>query len=147
MKQDKFRSVVRKAIEEKACRFLNNLKLKHSKVRHIEHKSLVLQEYLQPRNVQSIQLAKFLFQARTRMLECRVNFRNRYKNEDLLCPLKCGNLDDQQHLLECSELDVNAVIGQEIPKYEALFGNDVKNQTKVASILENRYKKRKKMIS
>ena len=147
LQQDKFRSVVRKAIEEKTYRFLTNLKLKHSKVKHIEHKSLVLQEYLQPRNVQSIQLSKFLFQSRTRMLECRVNFRNRYKNEDLLCPLKCGSLDDQKHILECSEIDVNAIIDQEIPEYEDLFGNDVKKQTKVASILQNKYRKRKKMTS
>ena len=53
LQQDKLRSVVRKAIEEKTYRFLTNLKLKHSKMKHIEHKSLVLQEYLQPRNVQS----------------------------------------------------------------------------------------------
>ena len=81
------------------------------------------------------------------MLECRVNFRNRYKNEDLLCPLKCGSLDDQKLILECSEIDVNAIIDQEIPEYEDLFGNDVKKQTKVASILQNRYRKRKKMTS
>ena len=47
LQQDKFRSVVSKAIEEKNCS-LTHLILKHSKVKHT-----VLQEYLQPRNVQS----------------------------------------------------------------------------------------------
>ena len=111
------------------------------------HKTLSLQEYLWPQNVQNIQPSKFVFQSRTRMLECRVNFSNNYQNEDLMCLLYCGELDDQKHILECSKIDDNCIIaGQEASEYEDLFVNDVRKQTRVATILQSRFKKRKKLI-
>ena len=40
-----------------------------------------------------------LYAIRTRALNCKMNFRNRYRNDDLLCIL-CNEEDDtQQHLL------------------------------------------------
>ena len=61
---------------------MNKLKLSHSKVESVEHKSLELQEYFQPQNMESIQLSKFLFQARTRMLELKCNFKNKHSKKD-----------------------------------------------------------------
>ena len=81
MKKEKFGDYIKHKIEEKALKYLNAIKAKHSKVLHIVHKSLTLQSYLKPRNVETIQLSKFLFHARTRMLECRSNFSNQYKSD------------------------------------------------------------------
>ena len=77
-----FQKFLSQIIEEKALEYLNKLKLSHSKVESVVHKSLELQEYFQPQNVESIQLSKFLFQARTRMLELKCNFKNKYSKKD-----------------------------------------------------------------
>ena len=147
LSKQKFKTFVKKIIEEKSISYLNVLKLKHTKVMHIEHTGLCLQEYLQPKNVQNIQLSKFLFQARTRMLDCRANFGQKYKNDDMNCPLKCETKDTQKHLLECDKIDTNCISSLKIARYEDLFSNDVKKQMKIALMLQDRFNKRKKMMA
>ena len=120
-------------------------KAKHSKVLHIVHRSLNLQEYLKPNNIQNIQLSKFLFLARTRMVECRTNFSNQYKTDDLKCPLKCSDQDTQEHIIHCDKIDINC-LAEELPKHSDLFANDVENQLKVAAILQDRLQRRKKLL-
>jgi hypothetical protein len=147
MKKEKFGKMLKKSIEEKTLKYLNKIKLKHTKVLHIVHNSLCLQEYLKPENVKSVNLSKFLFQSRTRMLEVKTNFRNDTKNEDMSCPLNCKDEDDQKHLLECDQIDANCIIGEDVPKYEDLFGNNVVKQMKIAPMLQSRLQKRKKRIA
>ena len=146
LSKQQFKTFVDKTIEQKALEYLNKIKLKHSKVLHIEHTSLNLQEYLQPQNIQNIPLAKFIFHARTRMLDVRMNFRNKYKNDDIKCPLKCDTEDDQKHLLECDKIMSNLISTPEIAKYEDLFAKDVTKQITIAGILEEKYKNRKKLL-
>ena len=74
-----------------------------------------MQEYLKPQNVQNINLSKSIFHARTRMLDCKTNFSNGYKNEEKNCPLKCQNKDTQKHLLVGGKIDVQCITGIEIP--------------------------------
>ena len=104
---EKFGKMLKKSIEEKTLKYLNKIKLKHTKVLHIGHNSLSLQEYLKPENVKSVNLSKFLFQSRTRMLEVKANFRNDTKNEDMSCPLNCKDENDQMHLLKCDQIGVS----------------------------------------
>ena len=54
---------VKQQVEEQALAYLNMMKLKHSKVLHIRHESLKIQEYLMPENVKSIEMSKFLLGA------------------------------------------------------------------------------------
>ena len=141
-----FQNFLRKIIEEKALEYLTNLKLSHSKVELLEHKSLKMQKYLEPQNVETINLSKFLFQARTRMLEVKLNFRNKYSKDDLECPFKCSIADSQKHLLLCQKLEGNQISNQ-LPHYEDLFTVNVIKQLEVGRILEGRYRKRKKLLS
>jgi hypothetical protein len=87
--QQQFNTFLKRAVEERTLNYLNHLKSTHTKVLHIRHNKLEIQKYLQPEYVHSIQLSMFVFQARTRMLDLRVNYKQMYKNEYLLCPLKC----------------------------------------------------------
>ena len=82
---NQFRTFVNQICEDKALEYLQKLKLKHSKVLHIEHSSLKIQSYLLPENMWNIQLAKLLFQARTRMLEVKCNYKEKYTREGLQC--------------------------------------------------------------
>ena len=93
-------------------------------------------------------MSKFIYHARSRMLDLKVNFKNR-PHSDLLCPV-CRNpdsLDSQQHLLQCPSLiDTEMVNPSEAPKYMDLFSNDVKKQTAVAFVLEKKFGKRKELL-
>ena len=137
---------VRKVIYEKSLEYLNKLKKKHTKVENVKHEELKLQEYLKPQNVEDNQLAKLMFAARTRMLDVRTNYRNRYTQTDVKCPFKCNSEDSQEHLLECDKLETNQ-LSENLPKYEELFSSQISQQINVGKILEGRFKIRKKLLS
>ena len=81
LSKELLRNFIKQKVDEKALLFLNQRKLKHSKVLHIKHEKLEMQEYLCPSNVRSLELSKFLFSARTRMLDIGANFSNKYSNK------------------------------------------------------------------
>ena len=154
LSKQQFKTKVSKAMSRIALEYLLKEKNKGGgeegqggKVAHIQFKELKIQEYLEP-NSTSIQLSKFIFHARSRMLDMKVNFKNR-PHSDLLC-LTCrapDSLDSQQHLLECPSLMDTEVVNQdEVPKYLDLFSNDIKKQTIVASVLEKKFRKRKQLL-
>ena len=88
---------------------------------------LKIQEYLQPQNIENIQTAKFLFEARKRMLDAKSTQKN-----ELKCHLKCDSDDTRMHLLHLSKKCLNTKI----------FFQQITN--KVASMLEGRFQIRKK---
>jgi hypothetical protein len=146
LSKDQFRKVLQDRIDVKALEYLNCLKAKHSKVLHIQHHSLQLQPYFSPENVGDVQLSKFLFQARSRMLDLRGNFKQKYRKNDWNCELGCMKEETQEHLLTCEQLSDSAVSIQQVPKYGDLFSNQLGRQLKVASILRDRFVRRKKKI-
>ena len=141
-----FRSFVYKKIEVRVLNYLNEIKLTHSKVRNIQYKSLKLQNYFLPRNQINIQLSKFIFHAKTRMLKFRYNFKKKYENKDKKCPLDCGSEDTQEHLLFCSEIVDCLVPAVDTPKYEDLFSQDCGKVNQIAAVLQRRYKIREDKI-
>ena len=88
---------------------------------HIEHSSLKIQSYLLPENVWNIQLAKFLFQARTRMLEVKCNYKEKYTREGLQCELGCSEQDNQEHLLTCEQIIETSVSEERVPEYKEQY--------------------------
>ena len=88
--KETLRKFVKKQVNEKALMFLNNKKLKHTKVMHIQHNA----NYFLPINLKSLGLARFLFSARTRMVDVGANY-----GKPVQCKLGCEELDTQQHLL------------------------------------------------
>ena len=146
LSKDQFRKIVQDRIDVKALEYLNCLKAKHSKVLHIQHQSLQLQQYFSPENVSNVQLSKFLFQARSRMLNLRGNFKQKYKKNDWNCELGCQIEESQEHLLFCEKLSDSAVSIQQVANYHDLFSNQLEKQLTVASILQERSVRRKKMI-
>ena len=108
---------------------------------HIVHTELKMQDFLHPNYVQNTHLSKFLFSARSRMLDFRINFRKKYS--DLKCPLGCDESDSQQHGLICDKIVTNVIDSQLLAVYEDLFSKNVLKQMKVAAILQERMKSRK----
>ena len=142
---DMLQNFAKKQADETALKFLNKIKLKHTKVMHIVHNELEMQDYLLPQNISSIKLAKFIFSARTRMLDIGGNFSKKY-GENVKCKLGCDALDNQEHLMECSKLIKNLIQkNSENIKYEDLFSNRLENKIKVGAILEKNFKERRKL--
>ena len=104
MNKSSFRTLVKRKTATEALRYLNQVKSKHSKVMHLKHDVVKLQNYLLPANQKDVQLSKFIFHAKTRMLKVRHNFKNNYVHKSKECPLGCGSEDTQEHLLFCSKL-------------------------------------------
>ena len=144
MSKDKFKSIVTTASEKKALEYLNKVKMKHSKVRHIKHKSLELQCYLEPENVNSVQDSKFTFLIRTRMLDIKNNFENKYKDQNCIACEK--ETETQEHILKCKKLsDGNLLIGT-LPKYEDIFGTNMEKISTISSIMKSCYSIRRKFL-
>ena len=118
----RFKEFIKKKVEMKAFEYLLKLKDSHSKSKNIKHEKLHLQPYLrsQTKNL-SINDKKFIFAARTRMLDLKGNFKTGKLDEKCR---KCEKSDEtQEHLLECSALsDSSLTLGT--PSYNDLFGAD-----------------------
>ena len=69
-----YQRIVKTAIKKEALNYLNTLKKKHSKVLHIKHSKLEMQDYLMPSSF-SAEVAKFAFQCRSRMLNVGANYK------------------------------------------------------------------------
>ena len=138
----KFQTIVQNAVRTKALEDLTLTKLKHSKVLHIPHTKLQIQEYLKTKKLTNTE-KKFAFHARTRMLRVSSNY-GLTKN----CPV-CKDInsrDSQEHLLTCEKLaPVNSLV-QNIPKYDDLFGNDMEKFVIVLRNLQENFRKRKNLL-
>ena len=106
-----------------------------------------MQAYLQASNVRSVSLAKFLFSARTRMLDVGGNFSQRNEGK-IKCKLGCNEEDTQRHLLICPFLAQNHVRNpNDKSDYEDFFFFiQVEDQFKIAAIMETKYRMRKEKI-
>ena len=62
------------------------------------------------------------------MVDVRENFKNKYLNNDYQCELKCGESEDQQHLLECQVLINNCdpLYNDSTVLYSDIFGSEKK---------------------
>ena len=138
-----FKIKVKEKIQQAALEYLNKEKSGHSKVLHISHLEMEMQDYLKPNQI-TIHEAKAIFQLRCRMLDVRVNFSGSYT--DLNCPLCKKKEDSQKHLLECEKLVVEGEIARNILEYNDLFGEDLNPKIEVARIILSRYKNRKKIM-
>ena len=137
-----FRKIVREKIHQSALKTLVQEQKNLSKVKHFEFKNLRIQEYLLP-NKLDLRLSKFVFLLRSRMLDVRCNYRNKYA--DTLCPLCLVDQDTQQHLMVCTVLEDSEVV-VEVPVYEQLFQSNVDKLCQIATILKKKFEKRQEVL-
>ena len=140
--KETLRKFVQIQVNEKALIYLNKQKLKHTKVMDIQHTELSMENYLLPKNIKSLELARFLFSARTRMIDVGANY-----GKTVQCKLGCEELDTQQHLLNCPKLEENDVIATgKTYEYEDLFSSQVEEELVIASVLSQKFKRRKDIL-
>ena len=107
LKKEKYKSIVKEAIEKKAFQDLQKMKENHSKGKEIVYGSLQMRKYLTSTNI-SVEKAKLLLQLRSRMAPFRENYRGMYPS-DSTCPLcESGTADTQQHIIACPEMKLQS---------------------------------------
>ena len=132
-----WKELVSRKVQNRAFNYLTDLKATHSKARNIQYQKLKLQSYLGSSvNNLTIQQKQFIFAARTRMLDVKVNFKT--SEFDLSCR-KCRNAtESQEHLLSCEALlDGNIVLNS--PHYEDILGVDREKIIVMGRILIEKY--------
>ena len=142
MKKEELKNLVKAACEAAALEYLNKKKAEHSKVLHLSHTSWEMQPYLKP-NTMLTEEAKFIFLLRTRMLDVRVNFRNKHK--DINCPNCKEHPDDQPHLLTCGKLTDGTSLARPNLLYESIFESDVQKILQVSRLMCTNFKMRKQL--
>ena len=105
----------------------------HSKVNENAYSNINGMQYITDSRF-TPDLVNLLFKFRTRMFNVRNNFRNQYRQTNILCPLCKVVEDSQQHLFSC------AVLHESLPTittvYEDIFSSDSNILLKVAKELK-----------
>ena len=102
-----------------------------------------MQNYFQPGHNLTINSMRRIFNIRSRDFPVKGNFPKHYY--DLKCPMfSCQEPESQMHLWSCQYLDSNNALCQLSTRYTDIFGNDVKKQELVMSIMFKRLEIRNK---
>ena len=107
-----------------------------------------MQNYLMSSEI-PVNLARFMFLARSRMLNLRTNYSSQYKQTETYCQacLDVTKQDSQQHLFVCNKMTNNRQILSSNLCYEDLFNSDdIFKQHTVAIILKSNYDERTRLI-
>ena len=85
--KETFKRHVKDKIKEAALKYLKEKQKMHSKIKDIKYEKLEVQEYMiSP--LFTDEEVNLLYAIRSRALNCKMNFKNRYRNDDLLCMKK-----------------------------------------------------------
>ena len=120
----------------------------HSKVRDIHYDKLEVQNYMVSPLFLNTEV-NLLHALRSRSTECKANQKQRYIHTNLLCPLCEQEVDDQPHLLSCTEIS-NKMETEETAagkiKYDDIFSNDVRKQKEITSLYLKLFKIRSRIL-
>ena len=142
--KERLKTVLTKKVDNAAYSFLIEKAKSHSKVNELLYNDCNGAEYFQ-RQCFTPDLANLLFTFRTRCFLVKNNFRNNYKNTNILCPL-CHEQDDtQEHLFQCKKIALVHSVND--CKYQDIFSDDVKVLLIVATNLKILVDVRKKMLN
>ena len=132
--KEKLKTKVDRSLNEKAYDYLITQAEKHSKVNTDLYLDCNGSEYFRQTEF-TPELANLLFKFRTRTFMVKNNFRNNYKNTDIMCPL-CGiNDDTQEHIMKCYKI-IKKYEGTITCKYNDIFSTDTKTLLQVAKTLK-----------
>ena len=144
---ESYKKYIKSKVRGAALKYLNERKETHSKIRHIEYVKLEKQTYLSS-PLFTNEDVYLLFSLRSRSVDCKENFKSRYKESDTLCPLCRKESDSQPHMLKCDILSnrfQSADICEDSIDYDNLF-DDQRKQKKITSLFKELIIMRKKIL-
>ena len=136
MSKQKWKTIVKESIRNKALKYLENLKQKHSKVKTLEHKILKMQAYFLPNELNvSKEEIQLIFQLRCRVTRLKMNLKGLYDTYE--CQVCMNDDESQEHINKCTEIwRVRNVKFDEIPDYENIMNGSVKQKLEISRIFK-----------
>ena len=127
---------------------LKDTQQSHSKVRNIHYDKLEVQKYMVSPLFSNTEV-NLLHALRSRSTECKANQKQKYVHTNLLCTLCEQEVDDQPHLMRCTEL-VNKLRTEELATgkimYDDIFSSDVNKQKEITSLYLKLFKIRSRIL-
>ena len=108
VKKRSFAKIVKEKIRKLSFDYLLKLKNEHSKMSRLSYSCLKVQTYFKNSKISAKQ-AKSIFKYRSHMADVKDNFHSMIMNndDDLNCPECHNNTDNQEHLLDHIETDID----------------------------------------
>ena len=120
MKESKFKSLVNKSVIQKSLDHLNTVADGHSKSKNLVKPKMVREPYFDDSRFSRSDI-ELLFSLRTRMLDLKGNFSNKY-GLDIACRVCKVQIECQEHILKCEVLKKNVDVPSQVV-YEDIFRN------------------------
>ena len=134
MKKEAFKKYLKAKLFEKATKFLFKIKAKHSKSANLN--TFGLQKYLISEKL-STKEKKLLFSLRTRSVNVKTNYKNKYKF-NMQCSL-CGDPSESEsetHLLNCTKIleSIDNATEVQNASYKHIFSENIEEQVAITKI-------------
>ena len=149
MKKSSFQALVKTSINDYAFKNLEKLKLSHSKVEKVRHRTLQMRTYLSPNQIKATKEEKqLIFKLRCRVTDLKTNMKGIYENTECpLCKIE-GCEDSQEHILQnCSILENITKEKSDKLNYKKLYENDSESLIEIARKFNTRMKIRETLIN
>ena len=146
MSKKSFKMFMKKAFNNACFEYLISEKAKLSKGSDIIYCKLETQSYLSSESGLSIENMRRIYQIRCRELPVKKNYPHAFKDVSCLHP-DCGESDSQIHIFSSNCFAGQNVLVQENVNYSDIFGNDPKEQVKIANIMFSKLQNRMKFIT
>ena len=132
MKKGEFLNEVKRKIECKTLKDLEQMKEKHSKVKENKHPVLKLQKYLMPNETKmNKEDCQPIFKLRSKVTAVKVNLKNSYLSYE--CEACKNEEETQEHVLKCKViLQMQEEDERNIPPYEKILHGSVKEKLMIA---------------
>ena len=148
MTKYKFKKLVKQKIQIKASEFLYNIRDQENRTKSKNLKNYKFQNYLKCNNI-SIKEKKLLFSLRTRTVDVKTNYRNKYKL-NMYCRL-CKDTSEEEserHLLKCKNIidNIDSNIDISTAKYESIFSENIEDQVSITKIYRAIFKTQAKLL-
>ena len=128
------KEVLNNKLHSCAFQYLIRLARTHSKVHNESYTDLRGMPYMNDGRF-TPDLVNLLFKFRTRMYNVKNNFRNNYKQTNILCPLCKVHEDSQPHLFECTVI-LQQLQNKIVTKYDDIFSSDTDTLLNVSKELK-----------
>ena len=143
MKESKYKSIVTAAIASKAIEHLNKIADSHSKSKILVKGKLEREKYLEDKRFTRSE-AELLFSLRTRMVDLKRNFSNKY-GDDIACRTCHVQVECQEHILKCERLRERIDVPKDVT-YEDLF-KDVDKQLEITKLFKKLLREREILMN
>ena len=130
MKKSSFKNLVKKKCNLAALKYLNDIKVTHSKLDNLNYQTLEIQPYLTTSTIYP-DMAQKIFKWRTRMENFKGNFKN--GNDDISCILGCKEDDLQENFLNCKAIQDYVYVGS--TDYFKIFSRNVKQNKSTMEVI------------